>query len=567
METSAEAAAVIRSTVDLGRSLDLAVVAEGVESEPQRRALWELGCAAGQGHLFARPMAAPPPARRAAPRLRRPARHARAAAARGGLGHPLLAARPAAGQRAATGRLPHLHRVIACETAARTGRAPAGSRSTSGSTALSAAFAAITAATSTLLPHRAWGAVAVVGYAAAAVAVAGPAGPPRAASRYAGPARSSSPRLGRDRLAADGDPGRASGPAAAPTARRRRSSSSSTAGERLLDTGTPYLATDAIAALPADERLLGYLPYQPGMSLFGLPRARRRRRLVDGRADLVRARDRRRPRRLGVAAARAGPAPAARRAVRHRAPGLRADPGHRRRRPAGARAVPARARAVRGRRLRRAGLAVGSGRARSSSSPGRSRWCCSSHAADPRAPGALAPASRAGARRRSRVLALVPAVLVDPRALVDNVLALPARPRAGEQPRAVAVPRPPDRDNAARRPGHRRRRCWWPPALAIAVWLLRRPPRTAVRRRAVCGYGLLAAILLMPSTRFGYLLYPVALFALVPALRIPARSRCGCDPADRRRRRRRRCHRRARPLACSPRRGRTPLPGSRGRRW
>lgn len=58
METSAEAVAVIRSTVDLGRSLDLMVVAEGVESEPQRQALWALGCSAGQGHLFARPMAA-----------------------------------------------------------------------------------------------------------------------------------------------------------------------------------------------------------------------------------------------------------------------------------------------------------------------------------------------------------------------------------------------------------------------------------------------------------------------------------------------------------------------------
>ncbi|MEU5908032.1 bifunctional diguanylate cyclase/phosphodiesterase [Micromonospora sp. NPDC047527] len=58
MESSAEAAAVIRSTLDLGRSLNLDVVAEGVESEPQRRALWELGCVAGQGHLFARPMPA-----------------------------------------------------------------------------------------------------------------------------------------------------------------------------------------------------------------------------------------------------------------------------------------------------------------------------------------------------------------------------------------------------------------------------------------------------------------------------------------------------------------------------
>ncbi|WP_067509656.1 bifunctional diguanylate cyclase/phosphodiesterase [Actinoplanes sp. TFC3] len=58
VETSSEASAVIRSTVDLGRSLHLTVVAEGVESEPQRHALWELGCVAGQGHLFARPMPA-----------------------------------------------------------------------------------------------------------------------------------------------------------------------------------------------------------------------------------------------------------------------------------------------------------------------------------------------------------------------------------------------------------------------------------------------------------------------------------------------------------------------------
>lgn len=58
VETSSEAAAVVRSTVDLARSLHLTVVAEGVESEPQRHALWELGCVAGQGHLFARPMRA-----------------------------------------------------------------------------------------------------------------------------------------------------------------------------------------------------------------------------------------------------------------------------------------------------------------------------------------------------------------------------------------------------------------------------------------------------------------------------------------------------------------------------
>lgn len=50
--------AVVRSTIDLGRSLGLVVVAEGIERENQRQQLWELGCPAGQGHLFARAMPA-----------------------------------------------------------------------------------------------------------------------------------------------------------------------------------------------------------------------------------------------------------------------------------------------------------------------------------------------------------------------------------------------------------------------------------------------------------------------------------------------------------------------------
>jgi len=46
-------AAVTRSIVDLGRNLDLTVVADGVETEAQRVALRELGCTTGQGALFA----------------------------------------------------------------------------------------------------------------------------------------------------------------------------------------------------------------------------------------------------------------------------------------------------------------------------------------------------------------------------------------------------------------------------------------------------------------------------------------------------------------------------------
>ncbi|MEH1126264.1 putative bifunctional diguanylate cyclase/phosphodiesterase [Micromonospora sp. CPCC 206061] len=107
MDTSAEAAAVIRSTVDLGRSLNLAVVAEGVESEPQRRALWELGCTAGQGHLFARPM---PSARLLAalhrgsggrPGTLAPALHDEGSVIR-------LSPNRRSGGRARTDRLPHL---------------------------------------------------------------------------------------------------------------------------------------------------------------------------------------------------------------------------------------------------------------------------------------------------------------------------------------------------------------------------------------------------------------------------------------------------------------------------
>ena len=56
MDSTPADAAVVRSTIDLGRSLGLLVVAEGVESEDQRHRLWEQGCPAGQGHLFGRPM-------------------------------------------------------------------------------------------------------------------------------------------------------------------------------------------------------------------------------------------------------------------------------------------------------------------------------------------------------------------------------------------------------------------------------------------------------------------------------------------------------------------------------
>ena len=56
MSTSAEAAAIVRTTIELGRDLGLRVVAEGVETAAQRKALLAFGCQFAQGFLFHRPV-------------------------------------------------------------------------------------------------------------------------------------------------------------------------------------------------------------------------------------------------------------------------------------------------------------------------------------------------------------------------------------------------------------------------------------------------------------------------------------------------------------------------------
>lgn len=58
MIESAEAAAIVRTTVDLGRRLGVRVVAEGVETPAQRAALEDLGCFAAQGWHIAPPVRA-----------------------------------------------------------------------------------------------------------------------------------------------------------------------------------------------------------------------------------------------------------------------------------------------------------------------------------------------------------------------------------------------------------------------------------------------------------------------------------------------------------------------------
>ena len=51
-------AVIVRAIIDLGRALDVAVVAEGVETDTQRTLLAGMGCPIGQGYVFGVPVEA-----------------------------------------------------------------------------------------------------------------------------------------------------------------------------------------------------------------------------------------------------------------------------------------------------------------------------------------------------------------------------------------------------------------------------------------------------------------------------------------------------------------------------
>jgi diguanylate cyclase (GGDEF)-like protein len=56
LESDVEYAAVVRSAIDMGHSLGMKVVAEGIETEVAAQLLRAFGCDIGQGYLYARPM-------------------------------------------------------------------------------------------------------------------------------------------------------------------------------------------------------------------------------------------------------------------------------------------------------------------------------------------------------------------------------------------------------------------------------------------------------------------------------------------------------------------------------
>ncbi|MDG4806881.1 glycosyltransferase family 87 protein [Micromonospora sp. WMMD1120] len=391
--------------------------------------------------------------------------------------------------------------------------------------AVSAVFAAVTAVTSTLLPHRAWGTVAAAGYLLATLAVLAQLALRRhdPTSRLTGlPARWTVTGLTWALTALLPLAWQSIDRSAGRTDRAQEEVLVvEQAGIRLLEHGTPYLGPDAIAALPPGEQLLGYTPYQPGMAMFGLPRALVDTWWTDSRVwfavgtALALA--------LAVAALRGTPATPTDATRRRDAALLRGVQA------ATVLPICALTLATGGDDLPVLALCLLALTLAAADRPGRAGLAVG-------LAGALKlfawPVAlvlivwgltrRAGARVAAGaiglpVAALVPALLVDRDALIENVLRFPlghglvTSPAQSPFPgHLIASTLPAGRLIAAG--------LLVAAGLAIAVRLARRPPRTAVATTVVCGYGLLVAIALMPSTRFGYLLYPLALLTWAPAL-------------------------------------------------
>jgi hypothetical protein len=311
---------------------------------------------------------------------------------------------------------------------------------------------------------------------------------------------------------------------------------------RLIDTGTPYLDRAGIAALPEPDRLLGYLPYQPAMSVFGLPRALDPAGAWWSDARVWFA--------LATVAALVPAAVLVARSLPGTGPAGGTDPADASRpgrtRPAGllVRAVQAAAAvplvtltaATGGDDLPVLALCLLAFTLAAGGRPGAAGLAVGGAAALKLFAWPIAVVLGAYLVTRGRaatgrylaglvsipLVTALPALVVDPGALVENVVAFPLGRGLVQSPAASPLP---GYLIAHHVPGGRTIAIALLLAAGafIAVIVVRRPPRTAGAAAGLSAAGLLTATLLLPATRFGYLLYPLAL--AVWAVGLPARSR------------------------------------------
>lgn len=292
----------------------------------------------------------------------------------------------------------------------------------------------------------------------------------------------------------------------------------------LLDTGTPYADLGALGRPATFE---DYTPYLPGMSVFGFPRA-----LAAGTADALT------DARVAFAVTTAVLLVATMAVLRMRRPPVRALqlvavlPSTTLTLATGGDDLPVLALLL---------LALACGHARrpvAAGIAGGSALAMKLTAAPVLV--VLAVALLVGAGRRVAgvfcavtlavtAAVVLPVALVAPDRLVEHVLRFPAGLTEVESPAASPLPGhliaqlgPAGRAVAlALLAGA---------ALAIMVWVIRRPPRSAAQAAERAAVALLVAMMLMPATRFGYLLYPVALAGAAVTLRAAAPVRGASAP-------------------------------------
>jgi hypothetical protein len=112
----------------------------------------------------------------------------------------------------------------------------------------------------------------------------------------------------------------------------------------------------------------------------------------------------------------------------------------------------------------------------------------------------------------------LPVLLVDPGSFVEHVIRFPIGLGKAHSPAASPLP-----GNLIARlgpAGHDVSLALLAAAgLAMAIWLVTRPPRTSAGAAVRIAVGLTGALLLAPATRYGYLIYPIVLFGAAIALR------------------------------------------------